>query len=103
MAAMARNAVVLLVLLAAVVQLCFVVPPAAAAGRVLQDVVQKPVAQGGVGGDVKPDTCFTGGGNVGPAGQTVASGAVWCQREKVVDQQGSLTAAGQTVNTGPLP
>jgi hypothetical protein len=46
MAAMARNAVVLLVLLGVVVQLCSVVPPAAAAGRVLQDVVQKPLVQG---------------------------------------------------------
>ncbi|CAL5083178.1 unnamed protein product [Urochloa decumbens] len=103
MAAMARNAVVLLVLLGVAVQLCSVVPPAAAAGRVLQDVVQKPVVQGGLGGDAKPDTCVTGGGNVGPAGQTVANGAVWCQREKLVDQQGSATIAGQTVSTSGLP
>ncbi|CAL5062570.1 unnamed protein product [Urochloa decumbens] len=100
MAAMARNTVVLLVLLGVAVQLCSVVPPAAAAGRVLQDV---PVVQGGLGGDAKPDTCFTGGGHVGPAGQTVASGAVWCQREKVVDQQGSARVAGQTVSTAGIP
>ncbi|RLM86093.1 hypothetical protein C2845_PM04G25840 [Panicum miliaceum] len=103
MAAMARNAVVLLVLLGVVVQLCSVVPPVAAAGRVLQDVVQKSLVQGGLGGDAKPDTCVTGGGNVGPSGQTVASGSVYCQREKVIDQQASLTVAGQTVNTAPLP
>ncbi|CAN6199151.1 unnamed protein product [Urochloa humidicola] len=104
MAATARNAVVLIVLLAAVVQLCSVVPRAAAAGRVLQDTVQKPAVQGGLGGEAKPDTCIpTGGGNVGPAGQIVASGAVWCQREKTVNQRGSLTVAGQTVNTAGIP
>ncbi|CAN6175543.1 unnamed protein product [Urochloa humidicola] len=99
MAAIARNAVVLLVLLAAIVQLCSVVPPVAAAGRVLQDVVQQPVVQGGLGGDAKPDTCVTGGGNVGPSGVTAVKGSLWCQREKVVDQQGSVTANGLTANT----
>ncbi|CAO1941894.1 unnamed protein product [Urochloa humidicola] len=104
MAAIARNAVVLLVLLAAVVQLCSVVPPAAAAGRVLQDVVQQPLVQGGLGGDAKPDTCVTGGGNVGPSGVTVVKGSLWCQREKLVDQQGSVSLDGlTTVNTAPIP
>ena len=110
MAAMAsRNAVVLLVLLGVVAQLCSVVPPAAAAGRRAlqnlppQDAVQKPLVQGGLGGEAKPDTCVAGGGNVGPGGQTLASGSVSCQREKVVDQRGSLTAAGQTVNAASLP
>jgi hypothetical protein len=52
---------------------------------------------------VKPDSCVTGGGNVGPSGQTVASGSVYCQREKVIDHQASLTVAGETVNTATLP
>jgi len=74
MAAMARNAAVLLVLLGVVLQLCSVVPPAAA-GRPQGAAV--PAAAASV------------------AAAAVAAAAA----EKVVDQRGSLTVADLNVTT----
>ncbi|KAF8669545.1 hypothetical protein HU200_051349 [Digitaria exilis] len=77
MAAMARNTVVLLVLVGIVVQLCSVVPPTAAAGRVLADQAKCP--EGGAGGNF--DNGINGGGEVKCDGKSLGKGAAWVGKD----------------------
>ncbi|KAF8700355.1 hypothetical protein HU200_034287 [Digitaria exilis] len=76
MAAMGRNTVVLLVLVGIVVQLCSVVPPTAAAGRVLADQAKCP--EGGAGGNF--DNGINGGGDAKCGDTSLGKGAAWVEK-----------------------
>ncbi|KAL6657968.1 hypothetical protein ACP70R_005748 [Stipagrostis hirtigluma subsp. patula] len=91
MAAMARNTVLLLVLVAVVIQLCSVVPPAAAAGRVLAD--DKPCPDGGIGGKRNNDK-INGGGQLNCGGTNGVNGEA---HEENNQQKVSVGAAGRRI------
>jgi hypothetical protein len=94
MAAVARNAVLLLALVGIVVQLCSVVPPTAAAGRALVDVDQPAACvKGGVGGEVN-GTFINGGGELNCTTTNIVRGAAYQHGE---EQKFRLEAGNKTI------